>query len=138
MLGDDGGALIGVDLHKSSERLHAAYNDEQGITAAFNRNVLTQVNSLLDAEFSLELFAHHAFYNSEKQRIEMHLVSTESQTVRCNGSHIRFAKGESIHTENSYKYTLESFTKLSARAGLHLQRSWLDKEHLFSVHYLRT
>lgn len=137
MLGDDGGALIGVDLHKSSERLNAAYNDDKGITAAFNRNVLNRVNTLLDAEFSPDLFQHHAFYNSEEQRIEMHLVSTESQAVRCNGSHIRFTKGESIHTENSYKYTLESFAALSARAGLHLERSWLDAEHLFSVHYLR-
>ena len=136
MVGTAGGMLIGVDLHKSSTRLNAAYNDAQGITAEFNRNVLTCLNGLLDAEFDPATFAHHAFYNNDKQRIEMHLVSAQAQTVRCNGSHIAFDKGETIHTENSYKYTLEGFTALAAKAGLRLERSWLDDDELFSVHYL--
>ena len=136
MIGDGGGALIGVDLHKSSARLNAAYNDEAGITADFNRNVLARVNVLLDAEFDPAWFQHHAFYDSQKQRIEMHLVSERTHTVRCNGSHIEFGEGETIHTENSYKYTLEGFAELAARAGLALDHSWLDDEQLFSVHYL--
>jgi L-histidine Nalpha-methyltransferase len=136
MVGEDGGVLIGVDLHKSSSRLTAAYNDAQGVTAEFNRNVLTSINGLLDADFNPATFAHHAFYNSEQRRIEMHLVSEMAQTVRCNGSHIEFDEGETIHTESSYKYTLAGFTKLAAGAGLSLEQSWLDDEELFSVHYL--
>jgi dimethylhistidine N-methyltransferase len=136
MLGDDGGALIGVDLHKSSAILNAAYNDSDGVTADFNLNVLTQVNVLLDGEFDPASFAHHAFYNTDKQRIEMHLVSERTQTVRCNGSQIAFGEGETIHTENSYKYTVDGFARLAARAGLTLQRSWIDDDELFSVHYL--
>jgi dimethylhistidine N-methyltransferase len=136
MVGDGGGALVGVDLHKSSERLNAAYNDAEGVTAEFNLNVLERVNDLLDAEFDPENFRHLAFYNREQQRIEMHLVSERAQSVRCNGSYIAFTEGESIHTESSYKYTVEGFARLAARAGLALQRSWLDEDELFSVHYL--
>lgn len=136
MLGDGGGALIGVDLHKSSERLTAAYNDTQGLTADFNRNMLTCVNELLDAGFDPASFHHLAFYDSQKQRIEMHLVSERDQSVRCNGCTIDFAKGETIHTENSYKYTLDGFAELAAQAGLALDQSWLDEDQLFSVHYL--
>lgn len=136
MVGAEGGVLIGVDLHKSSTRLNAAYNDSQGVTAEFNRNVLTCLNRVLDAQFDPANFAHHAFYNTDKRRIEMHLVSGQAQAVRCNGSFIEFAKGETIHTENSYKYTLEGFTALAADAGLSLNNSWLDDEQLFSVHYL--
>lgn len=135
-LGDDGGVLIGVDLHKSSSILNAAYNDSDGVTADFNLNVLAQLNKLLDAEFDPGLFAHHAFYNTEEQRIEMHLVSERAQSVRCNGSQIAFGEGETIHTENSYKYTVEGFARLAARAGLTLQQSWIDDDELFSVHYL--
>jgi dimethylhistidine N-methyltransferase len=136
LIGDEGGLLIGVDLHKSTERLHAAYNDSEGVTARFNLNVLKRLNELLDAEFDEELFSHRAFYNREVQRIEMHLVSEEEQSVRCNGSRIDFAAGETIHTENSYKYTVESFVELAASAGLSLEQSWFDDERLFSVHYL--
>ena len=137
VLGNNGGALMGVDLHKSSERLNAAYNDAAGVTAQFNLNVLGRVNELLDAEFDPAAFRHHAFYDSQKQRIEMHLISEFAQTVPCNGTPIDFAKGESIHTENSYKYTLEGFAELAGRAGLSVEKSWLDDEQLFSVHYLK-
>jgi len=136
IVGTDGGALIGVDLHKSEERLNAAYNDSQGVTADFNRNVLTQVNSLLGSKFEPSLFSHQAFYDREKQRIEMHLVSKEDHAVECNGSTIRFTEGETIHTENSYKYTLEDFSALALAASLRLEHSWLDDDELFSVHYL--
>ncbi|MDH3992875.1 MAG: L-histidine N(alpha)-methyltransferase [Gammaproteobacteria bacterium] len=136
VLGENGGALVGVDLHKSSERLSAAYNDTAGVTAAFNLNVLERINDLLDTEFDAAQFRHHAFYDREKQRIEMHLVSDRAQTVRCNGSTISFEAGESIHTENSYKYTLQGFAELAQSADLVLERSWLDDEKLFSVHYL--
>ena len=137
VLGNNGGALMGVDLHKSSERLNAAYNDAAGVTAQFNLNVLGRVNELLDAEFDPAAFRHHAFYDSQKQRIEMHLISECAQTVPCNGTPIDFAQGESIHTENSYKYTLEGFAELADSAGLSVEQSWLDDEQLFSVHYLK-
>lgn len=136
LIGADGGLLIGVDLHKSERRLNAAYNDSRGVTAQFNLNVLQRLNDELDAEFDPSGFSHHAFYNSEQQRIEMHLVSDVQQTVRCNGSRIEFAPGETIHTENSYKYTVEGFAGLAASAGLSLTQSWLDADRLFSVHYL--
>lgn len=132
----DGGALIGVDLHKSEQVLKAAYNDEQGVTAAFNLNVLDHINPLLGAEFDAEQFSHRAFYNTDKRRIEMHLVSDTAQTVCCDEDTISFKKGETIHTENSYKYTVESFCELAQRAGLVVRKSWLDEDELFSVHYL--
>jgi dimethylhistidine N-methyltransferase len=136
VIGDDGGLLIGVDLHKSSQRLHAAYNDASGVTARFNLNVLNRLNAVLDADFDENLFSHCAFYNTAERRIEMHLVSERAQTVRCSDSEIEFERGESIHTENSYKYTVEGFTELAISAGLSLEESWYDPERLFSVHYL--
>ena len=136
VIGDDGGLLIGVDLHKSSQRLHKAYNDASGVTAQFNLNILNRLNEVLDAEFDPALFSHRAFYNTEQRRIEMHLVSERDHSVRCNGSEIDFAEGETIHTENSYKYTVEGFAGLAASAGLSLQESWFDEGKLFSVHYL--
>ncbi|MFT6958440.1 MAG: dimethylhistidine N-methyltransferase [Halieaceae bacterium] len=136
VVGSGGGALIGVDLHKSSERLNAAYNDAEGVTADFNFNALTRVNEVLDAEFDRAEFEHKAFYNTELQRIEMHLVSRRGQSIRCNGSSISMDPGESIHTENSYKYSIAGFSELAASAGLQVQRSWVDEDNLFSVHYL--
>ncbi len=135
-IGSDGGVLVGVDLHKSEKILNAAYNDAQGVTAEFNLNILNSVNRLADADFRHRNFSHRAFYNRDLKRIEMHLVSKESQTVRVNGSSIRFDKGETLHTENSYKYSLQDFTDLSQAAGFTLQKSWLDEKNLFSVHYL--
>jgi dimethylhistidine N-methyltransferase len=136
VIGDDGGVLVGVDTHKSSDRLNAAYNDAAGITAQFNLNILRRMNALLDAEFDEDAFDHRAFYNEALRRIEMHLVSPAAQRVRCNGSHIAFAAGETIHTESSYKYTLEGFAELADSAGLSVQKTWLDDEALFSLHYL--
>lgn len=132
----DGGILIGVDLHKDKATLDAAYNDASGVTAQFNRNVLDHVNALADAQFDSSTFRHKAFYNEDLRRIEMHLVSQEQQSVRCNGEVIQFMDGESIHTENSYKYSVKGFTDLASRAGLKVEQSWTDKQQMFSVHYL--
>ncbi|MEE4145119.1 MAG: L-histidine N(alpha)-methyltransferase [Halieaceae bacterium] len=135
-IGSDGGVLVGVDLHKSEQVLNAAYNDARGVTARFNLNILNSVNKLADADFSGKKFTHRAFYNRHLKRIEMHLVSREVQTVNVNGSAIQFDKGETLHTENSYKYSLQDFEALAGAAGFSLQKSWLDDNKLFSVHYL--
>ena len=136
MMGENGGALVGVDTHKSTDRLNAAYNDSQGVTAKFNLNVLRRLNEVMDAEFEEDSFRHHAFYNTEVRRIEMHLVSEREQSVRCNGGTVEFALGETLHTESSYKYTPQSFAALVEAAGLKLAQSWMDADELFSVHYL--
>lgn len=136
MMGENGGALVGVDTHKSTDRLNAAYNDSQGVTAKFNLNVLRRLNEVMDAEFEEDSFRHHAFYNTEVRRIEMHLVSERKQSVRCNGGTVEFALGETLHTESSYKYTPQSFAALVEAAGLKLAQSWMDADELFSVHYL--
>jgi len=135
-LGHDGGMLIGIDLHKSTNTLTAAYNDRDGVTAAFNLNVLKHINRLTSSNFDVKNFSHRAFYNLALQRIEMHLESNIDHIVRLGESAIVFAKGETIHTENSYKYTQESFQKLAGEAGFRVRQSWLDDEQLFSVHYL--
>jgi uncharacterized SAM-dependent methyltransferase len=135
-IGFDGSVLIGVDLQKPDHLLNAAYNDTQGVTAEFNLNVLNSINNIVNSDFNLDNFSHQAFYNSDQNRIEMHLVSKNSQTVTIDGNTIQFETGETIHTENSYKYSLTSFTELSAAAGFTLEKSWLDENQLFSVHYL--
>lgn len=136
LIGRKGMVLIGVDLHKESGILEAAYNDEAGVTAAFNRNVLHHLNDLLGADFKPDLFRHHAFYNESERRIEMHLVSDIDQVVNCSNDRLHLAAGESIHTENSYKYTLRDFSSLVAKAGFKLEQSWTDDRKLFSVNLL--
>ncbi len=135
--GQDCEFLIGVDLKKDRLVLHRAYNDRAGITAAFNLNILTRLNRELGANFELDKFRHHSFYNEVAGRIEMHLVSLYPQAVRLNGSVISLGAGESIWTESSYKYTLAEFAGLAAQAGLKVSRVWTDSHHLFSVQYLR-
>jgi dimethylhistidine N-methyltransferase len=135
-VGAGGAMLIGVDLKKDQPTLHAAYNDSEGVTAAFNLNLLTRINRELAADFDLAAFRHAAFYNSELGRIEMHLVSLRDQVVRLNGTRIAFSKGETIHTENSYKYGIEEFRALAARAGFTSANVWTDPGQLFSIHYL--
>ncbi len=130
-----GGILIGVDMKKNTEILRKAYNDPEGVTAAFNLNLLTRLNRDLNATFNTGNFRHEAVYNEEKGRIEMHLISLLPQIVRVNQTVFRFREGETIHTENSYKYSIEEFTALGRRAGLTLRKSWQDKENLFSVYY---
>lgn len=130
--------LIGVDLVKDPARLHAAYNDGAGITAAFNKNLLARANRELGGEFDLDGFAHYAPYNPVMQRIEMYLVSLRRQVVRVAGQHIAFAAGEAIHTEDSHKYTLHGFREMAARAGFHPRAVWTDEEQLFSLHWLES
>lgn len=136
VVGHDGGFLIGVDLKKDKAILEAAYNDEQAITAEFNLNMLAHINYRLNANFDFESFSHRAIYNAEKGRIEMHLVSLRNQQVLINGETYSFNVGETIHTENSYKYTVEEFHQLAARAGFSPVKVWTDNESLYSLHYL--
>jgi dimethylhistidine N-methyltransferase len=135
VVGADGGLLIGVDLRKPSWQLHAAYNDSQGITAAFNRNILKHVNRLTGSDIPVETFDHLAFYDPNQGRIEMHLRSRYAQTISIAGTPIDFAQGETIHTENSYKYTIPAFCELAESAGFEHQQTWCDADKLFSVHY---
>jgi dimethylhistidine N-methyltransferase len=132
----DGGLLIGVDLKKDPRLLHAAYNDDRGVTAAFNLNLLARMNRELEADFDIAAFRHHAFYDESLGKIEMHLESLRDQTVTVAGEQFRFQQGEGMHTENSYKYRLEEFQALAARAGFSLVKVWTDPGRLFSVHYL--
>ena len=134
--GPGGGALIGVDLKKDRERLERAYNDTGGVTAAFNLNLLQRINTELDGEFSLDAFAHRAFYNASAKRIEMHLESLRDQTVRVGAETFAFRAGETICTEYSHKYSLEEFAALAEGAGLHVGKVWTDPAALFSVQYL--
>jgi dimethylhistidine N-methyltransferase len=131
-----GGLLVGVDLIKDPAVLHAAYNDAEGVTAAFNKNLLARANREFGADFDLSGFAHYAFYNPVEQRIEMYLVSLRHQSVDLAGTTIGIANGEAIHTENSYKYTVEGFAKLASRAGFIPRATWCDAENLFSLHWL--
>ena len=128
--------LVGVDLRKDANVLHAAYNDSRGVTAAFNLNLLARINRELGADFDLRRFAHYAFYNAPLGRIEMHLVSLERQSVRVARRRFRFERGESIHPENSYKYSAEGFRALAARAGYAGKKLWTDRKGLFALHGL--
>nr|WP_243700780.1 L-histidine N(alpha)-methyltransferase [Paralcaligenes ureilyticus] len=131
-----GALLLGVDLIKNPSVLHAAYNDSQGITAAFNLNLLTRANRELDANFDVSRFAHSAFYNAPMQRVEMHLISRAAQHVRVCGERFDFAEGETLHTENSYKFTVEGLRALASQAGFHPGQVWVDPQKLFSLHWL--
>ncbi len=136
--GPGGGLLIGVDTRKDTGVLHRAYNDREGVTAAFNLNMLSHVNRLTGANFQLERFTHKAFYNGQVGRIEMHLQSLCAQSVRVAGHTIQFRAGETIHTENSYKYEPARFTALAQSAGFRPLHCWLDSRGYFSLHYFVT
>jgi dimethylhistidine N-methyltransferase len=133
-----GGLLIGVDLVKDPVRLHAAYNDGAGVTARFNKNLLVRANRELGADFDLDAFAHYAPYNAAAHRIEMYLISLRRQSVDVAGQRFDFAAGEPVHTEDSHKYTIESFREMAARAGFSPRAVWTDEERLFSVHWLES
>jgi len=135
MLGG-GGLLVGVDLVKDPALLHAAYNDAAGITAAFNKNLLARANRELAADFDLDAFAHYAPYNPKAQRIEMYLVSLKRQSARLPDGMVEFSAGEAIHTEDSHKYSIESFREIAARAGFSPRAVWTDENRLFSLHWL--
>ena len=134
--GPGGGLLIGVDLKKSAQILEPAYDDAQGVTADFNRNLLRRINAELGADFDLDQFAHRAFYNALAGRIEMHLMSLKTQSVHLGGVTIAFEEEETILTECSYKYSLPDFAALAAAAGLTVHKVWTDPEQRFSVQYL--
>ncbi|NGP75334.1 L-histidine N(alpha)-methyltransferase [Balneolaceae bacterium YR4-1] len=130
-----GGMLIGVDLKKDRETLEAAYNDSRCVTAEFNLNMLVRMNRELNADFDVDEFEHLAFYNEEKGRIEMHLVSRQKQEVHLQDEVISIDEGETIHTENSYKYSLEEFREL-VKEWFEVQKVWTDEKELFSMQYL--
>jgi L-histidine N-alpha-methyltransferase len=135
LLGDDGRFLIGLDLVKDTNVLHAAYNDASGVTAEFNRNILRVINNALHADFSPDAFRHRAFFNSEASRIEMHLVPDTPQTIHIRdlGMIVRVERGESIWTESSYKFTRESASTALAETGMRLERWYTDAQQLFGL-----
>jgi dimethylhistidine N-methyltransferase len=136
MLGRGATLIIGVDLVKDTSVLNAAYDDAAGVTAKFNLNLLARINRELGANFDLASFSHEAFYNAERHRIEMHLASKKRQKVRVAGRAIEFRAGETIHTENSYKYTLDSFRALARGSGWDPVAVWTDAGGNFSIHAL--
>jgi L-histidine Nalpha-methyltransferase len=136
MLGPGATLIIGVDLEKEASILHAAYNDAAGVTAKFNLNVLERINRELGGNFDLSSFIHRSVYNRDRHRIEMHLISRKAQRVRVLGHHFLFRPGESIHTENSYKYSIDRFTALAQASGWQVKESWTDQNSMFSVHVL--
>jgi dimethylhistidine N-methyltransferase len=137
LLGSGAAFLVGIDLVKDPATLVAAYDDAQGVTAAFNLNLLTRINRELGADFDLDGFEHQAIWNAEDSRIEMHLVSRRAQTVRIGDRRYDFAEGETIHTENSCKFTIDGFADLAARSGWRLEQTWQSGEPAFAVVLLR-
>jgi dimethylhistidine N-methyltransferase len=138
LCGRGGGILLGIDLRKDPRVIEAAYDDRRGVTAEFNRNILVRINRELGADFDIEQFAHRAFYDAAHGRIEMHLVSRRDQIVRVGGVPFVFTAGESIHTENSYKYSLPVLNDLAEAAGFAVERVWTDERKYFSVFYLNS
>lgn len=138
LLGDDGYLLIGVDLKKDNQVLENAYDDHEGITAQFNLNLLTRINRELSANFDLALWQHKALYNNDYGRIEMHLTSLCDQVVDIEDHEFYFFRGETIHTENSYKYSVDEFISLSSQAGFTSKQVWVDNNQLFSVHLFQS
>jgi L-histidine Nalpha-methyltransferase len=133
-----GGLLVGVDLVKDPQLLHGAYNDAAGVTAAFNKNLLARANRELGAAFDLDGFSHYAPYNPQSQCVEMYLISLKRQNVQLGDTSIAFAAGEAIHTEDSHKYTIESFRETAARAGFNPRAVWTDADRLFAIHWLES
>jgi dimethylhistidine N-methyltransferase len=137
LCGSNGGLLIGVDRRKSKRILEPAYNNRKGVTAKFNLGILQRANRELGSDFDLSAFYHHAPYNETEGRIEMHLVSKCAQSVHLDSQEFNFEAGEHITTEHSYKYTLSGFAALALKAGFELVRNWEDRNHMFSVMFLR-
>ena len=136
-MGRDGLFIVGIDLAKDQAELLAAYNDAEGVTAAFNLNLLTRINTELSGDFDLEGFAHRAVWNRLEGRVEMHLESLRSQTVLVAGELFSFVAGETIHTENSYKHTPEGFESLALRAGWRVARIWTSPSPSVALLVLR-
>ena len=136
LLGPGSAMIVGVDLRKAEDILVPAYDDAAGVTAAFNLNLLVRINRELDGGFDLEQFTHEARWNNAQGRIEMHLVSRRDQEVHIGAARFAFRTGETIHTENSHKYTLDQFRQLAVEAGYTPRAAWTDAAGLFSVHML--
>lgn len=136
IVGPNGAVLIGVDLVKPAQRLVAAYDDAGGITAAFNRNLLERLRREIDAEIDAEAFSHEARWHETLERIEMHLVARYPTRIVVGGQEFALDTGESIHTESSHKYSVDSFRELATRAGLRSEHVWFDPDGLFSMHWL--
>jgi len=132
-LGKNGKFLVGIDLIKETETLVAAYDDRADVTAAFNKNVLVHVNHVLGANFDTGAFEHRAIWNPEHHRIEMHLVSKQNQSVKAGERCFEFQTGETIHTENCHKYSVDGFAALAAQAGWSLEKSWQSANPEFAV-----
>ena len=135
-LSPGGRLIVGVDLKKDLRTLLPAYNDAAGVTAAFNLNLLARINRELEGSFDLDGFRHEAIYNARDGRIEMHLISRRAQDVTAAGRTFRFRAGETIHTENSYKYSVRQFQDLARSSGWRPMHVWTDKANRFSVHAL--
>lgn len=135
LVGSEGGLLIGVDLKKDVDVLKAAYDDSEGVTAEFNKNLLRRMNRELNATFELDAFEHSVRWNSERGCIESHLLSTKHQSVHVAGELFVFEEGETIHTEDSHKYTLDGFASLAEEAGMDVDSVWTDERSYFSVQY---
>lgn len=135
IVGQQGAFVIGVDLIKDISVLKAAYNDSEGVTAAFNKNILRHINNTLNSNFDLDKFEHKAIWNDEEGRIEMYLVSNEDHEVQIDGKTISFNKGEHIHTENSHKYTLKQFEEIVS-PWFEVRKVWTDENRWFSLQYL--
>ncbi|MCG8090606.1 MAG: L-histidine N(alpha)-methyltransferase [Candidatus Thiodiazotropha endolucinida] len=138
IMGEEGMLLIGLDTKKPEYVLNAAYNDAAGVTAEFNKNLLHRMRDELDIEVDPRSFDHHAFYNAAAGRVEMHLVSKRDQLLRLKGCCFELEQGESVHTENSYKYEPEEFLELASKAGMVKVRHWLAEEGLFGIYLLET
>ncbi|MGE3182613.1 MAG: L-histidine N(alpha)-methyltransferase [Phycisphaerae bacterium] len=136
LCGDDGCLLIGVDLKKDPHRLHAAYNDSEGWSAAFGLNLLERLNRDFGANFQIENFRYYAHYNPSEGRVDMHVVSLADQRVRVGDRHFDFANGESLLTEFAYKFTLAEFAENAQDAGFNVNSVWLDEKRMFSVQLL--
>ena len=136
IIGPDGGVLIGVDLLKPEQQLIRAYDDADGVTARFNLNLLHRMVRELDAVIDIDAFEHEARFNPDKGRIEMHLVARRDTAISLDGQRFVLAPGESIHTENSHKYSIDGFRALAESAGLRSEQVWTDPDDLFSMHWL--
>jgi dimethylhistidine N-methyltransferase len=136
LCGVGGGLLIGVDLQKQISVIEAAYNDDAGVTAEFNLNLLRRINRELGGDFDPEQFEHRAFYDEDWDRVEMHLVSQSRQEVTVGEESFSFEQGETICTEHSHKYTIDGFADLASEAGFTLRRHWTDKRQYFAVLHL--
>jgi dimethylhistidine N-methyltransferase len=134
ILGQGAQMIVGADLEKDERVLYDAYNDKAGVTARFNLNLLVRMNRELGGNFDISAFTHRAIYNRERHRIEMHLISKKTQVVRMLGTSFSFRPGESIHTENSYKYSIDRFGALARGSGWKVGESWTDQAKMFSVH----